>query len=103
MDSHVTFRLEQFEGPLELLLHLISKNRVDITDVPVALILDQYLEYLDRMRRMDMEIASSFIVMAAQLIYIKTQILLPQPQLHPPALSRLQELSAQGLSPSPQE
>ena len=80
MDVSVTFRLEQFEGPLELLLHLISKNRVEITDIPVSLILDQYLEYLDRMREMDMEIASSFIVMAAQLIYIKTQILLPQPE-----------------------
>ena len=80
MDTAVTFRLEQFEGPLELLLHLISKNRVEITDIPIALILDQYLEYLDRMREMDMEIASSFIVMAAQLIYIKTQILLPQPE-----------------------
>lgn len=79
MDTAVTFKLEQFEGPLELLLHLIAKNRVDITDIPVALILDQYLDYLDRMRAMDMEIASSFIVMAAQLIYIKTQILLPQP------------------------
>ena len=80
MDTPVTFRLEQFEGPLELLLHLISKNRVEITDIPIALILDQYLEYLDRMREMDLEIASSFIVMAAQLIYIKTQILLPQPE-----------------------
>ena len=80
MDTAVTFHLEQFEGPLELLLHLISKNRVEITDIPIALILDQYLEYLDRMREMDMEIASSFIVMAAQLIYIKTQILLPQPE-----------------------
>ncbi len=80
MDSAVTFHLERFDGPLELLLHLISKNRVDITDIPVALILDQYLEYLDRMRAMDMEIASSFIVMAAQLIYIKTRILLPRAQ-----------------------
>ncbi len=79
MDTAVTFKLEQFEGPLELLLYLVAKNRVEITDIPVALILDQYLEYLGRMREMDMEIASSFIVMAAQLIYIKTQILLPQP------------------------
>ena len=79
MDTAVTFQLPRFEGPLELLLHLIAKNRVEITDIPVALILEQYLDYLSRMREMDLEIASDFIVMAAQLIFIKTQILLPRP------------------------
>jgi len=80
LDTAVTLHLEQFEGPLELLLHLITKNRVDITDIPVALICDQYLEYLREMERLDMEIASSFIVMAAQLILLKTRTLLPVPE-----------------------
>jgi len=77
--SAVTFRLEHFEGPLDLLLHLLSKNKMEIKDIPVALILEQYIDYLAQMRRMDMEIASSFIVMAAELIYIKTKMLLPAP------------------------
>ncbi|MBE6928661.1 MAG: segregation/condensation protein A [Clostridia bacterium] len=77
MDTAVTYKLPQFEGPLELLLHLISKNKVEITDIPVAMICEQYLETLEQMQAMDMEIASSFIVMAAQLIYIKSKTLLP--------------------------
>jgi len=77
MDSAVTYKLPQFEGPLELLLHLIAKNKVEITDIPVALICEQYLDTLAQMQQLDMEIASSFIVMAAQLIYIKSKTLLP--------------------------
>ena len=72
------FRLEVFEGPLDLLLSLISKNKVDIYDIPIALILDQYMEYLDRMRQMDMDIAGDFIVMAADLMLIKSKMLLPK-------------------------
>lgn len=78
MDSVVTFHLESFTGPLDLLLFLIAKNKVEITDIPISLILEQYLEYLDRMSEMDMEISSAFVTMAAQLIYIKTRILLPR-------------------------
>jgi len=73
----VTFKLEAFEGPLDLLLHLIVRNKVDIMDIPVAMILDQYLEYLDQMQEMDMEVAGDFILMASQLIFIKTKMLLP--------------------------
>jgi len=81
MDHAVTFKIPVFEGPLDLLLFLLSKNKVEITDIPVAMILDQYMEYLDTMASLDMEIASEFIVMAAQLILIKSSILLPkQPQ-----------------------
>lgn len=80
MDSAVNLHFEQFEGPLELLLSLISKNKVEITDIPVALICDQYMDYLRQMEALDMEIASSFIVMAAHLILIKTRILLPRPE-----------------------
>jgi len=72
------FKTEVYEGPLDLLLALITKNKVDICDIPIALILDQYLAYLDLMRRMDVEIASEFIVMAAELMLIKSKMLLPR-------------------------
>ena len=72
------FKTEVYEGPLDLLLALITKNKVDICDIPIALILDQYLEYLDLMRSMDVEIASEFIVMAAELMLIKSKMLLPK-------------------------
>lgn len=68
--------LEDFEGPLDLILFLLSKNKIEIQDIPIALILDQYLEYLDLRQKMDLEIASEFIAMAAQLMFIKTRMLL---------------------------
>ena len=74
----LTYRLAQFEGPLDLLLNLIAKNKVDITDIPIALICDQYLEYLEAAQAMDLEIASEFIVMASELMLIKSKMLLPQ-------------------------
>ncbi len=73
----VTFKLEVFEGPLDLLLHLIAKNKVSIYDIPISLITDQYLITIQNMEKMDIEIASEFVVMAAQLIYIKSKMLLP--------------------------
>ena len=79
--SDLSFHLEVYDGPLDLLLGLITKNKLDIYDIPIALILDQYLEYLDRMRAMDMEIAGEFIVMAADLMLIKSRMLLPKPEL----------------------
>ncbi len=77
--SDLSFKLEVFEGPLDLLLSLIAKNKVDIYDIPIALILEQYLEYIEQMRLMDMEIAGEFIVMAADLMLIKSRMLLPKP------------------------
>lgn len=74
----ITFHLETFTGPLDLLLSLISKNKVSIIDIPIALILEQYLEYLDQMKRFDIAIASDFVAMAAQLTYIKSKMLLPK-------------------------
>ncbi len=74
----LTFRLEIFEGPLDLLLSLIAKNKVNIYDIPIALILDQYMEYIRKMDMFDLEIASEFIVMAAQLMVIKSRMLLPR-------------------------
>ena len=66
-----------FEGPLDLLLHLIEKNRVDIMDIPIAQITDQYFAYLDEMKKRDMDIMSDFLVMAATLLEIKARMLLP--------------------------
>ncbi len=77
MDA-VTYRLEQFEGPLDLLLTLIQKNKVSITDIPIALICDQYIEYIEKAQELDMEIASEFIVMASELMLIKSKMLLPK-------------------------
>jgi len=68
--------LEDFEGPLDLILFLLSKNKIEIQDIPIALILEQYLDYLDRRQQMDLEIASEFVTMAAHLMYIKTRMLL---------------------------
>ena len=77
MLEQVTFRLDQFEGPLDLLLALIQKNKVSITDIPIALICDQYMEYLSEAERMDLDIATDFIVMASELMLIKSKMLLP--------------------------
>lgn len=74
----VTYRLEQFEGPLDLLLSLIQKNKVSITDIPIALICDQYIDYIEKAQALDMEIASEFIVMASELMLLKSRMLLPK-------------------------
>jgi segregation and condensation protein A len=70
-------KLEVFEGPLDLLLHLIKKHELDIYSIPVALITQQYLEYLGLMKSLDMEIAGDFLVMASTLTHIKSRMLLP--------------------------
>ena len=71
------YHLEVFEGPLDLLLKLIAKNKVDILDIPIALILDQYMEYVNDLEKTDSEIAGEFIAMAAELMLIKSKMLLP--------------------------
>lgn len=75
-----TVKLDSFEGPLDLLLHLIRKNEMDILHLEISKITDQYLEFLNSMRVLDVDLASEFIVMAATLIYIKSKMLLPSPQ-----------------------
>ena len=72
-----TVKLDIFEGPLDLLLYLIRKNEVDIYDIPIALITEQYLEYLDLMTVLNLDIAGDFLVMAATLAKIKSKMLLP--------------------------
>ena len=78
MENTPTYKLEQFEGPLDLLLSLIQKNKVSITDIPISLICDQYLEYITQAQKLDMELASEFIVMASELMLIKSKMLLPK-------------------------
>lgn len=74
----LTYRLETFEGPLDLLLSLIQKNKVEISDIPIALICDQYMAYITEAERLDMDLASEFIVMASELMLIKSKMLLPK-------------------------
>ena len=70
-------KLDVFEGPLDLLLHLIQKSEMDITDISIAEVTEQYLEYLDLMEMLDLDVASEFLVMAATLLHLKSQIILP--------------------------
>ena len=70
-------RLAHFEGPLDLLLHLCRENKVDLTDIPIAAITEQYLAYLDMMRTLNLEVAGEFLVVAATLLHIKSRLLLP--------------------------
>ncbi len=72
-----TLRLDKFEGPFDLLFHLIEKSRIDLYDIPIVMITDQYLDYLQAMQEMDLEVASEFLVMAATLLHIKSRMLLP--------------------------
>jgi segregation and condensation protein A len=72
-------RLEHFEGPLDLLLHLIKKHEVNIYDIPIALIASQYIDYIDLMQDLNLDVAGEFLVMAATLIHIKSRMLLPRP------------------------
>lgn len=81
-------RQQDFEGPLSLILMLLSKNKIEIRDISISDILDQYLEYLDKMQSMDLEVASEFVQMAAHLLYIKTRTLLTAEE----EVSELQEL-----------
>ena len=70
-------KLRQFEGPLDLLLHLIEKNDVDIYDIPISTITTQYMDYIESMKEFDMELASDFLVMGATLVSIKSRMMLP--------------------------
>lgn len=74
----LSYKLDAFEGPLDLLLHLISKNKLNIYDIPVALLLEQYMAHIDQMRQADMDVTSEFIAVASRLIYIKTVMLMPR-------------------------
>lgn len=76
--KQISFKLQIFEGPLDLLLHLISKNKVSLYDIPVSEITEQYMDYLSEMKHFDIEVSSEFLVLAANLLYIKSKMLLPK-------------------------
>ena len=76
--GQISYKLEHFEGPLDLLLHLIEKNKVSIYDIPISEITNQYLEYVRGMEREDLNVVSEFLVMAATLLDIKARMLLPK-------------------------
>lgn len=78
MNSELNFKLEVFEGPLDLMLSLISKHKLNIYDIEISLLLEQFLLYLEQMKEADIEIAGEFLEMAARLIYIKSAALLPK-------------------------
>ncbi len=78
METALSYKLDCFEGPLDLLLQLISRNKLNIYDIPVAELLEQYLAQIDAMREQNMDVQSEFLEMAARLIYMKTASLLPQ-------------------------
>jgi len=79
-DQGYSIKLDAFEGPLDLLLHLIRKNEVDIYDIPIALITRQYLDYLKLMKELNLDLAGDFLVMASTLLQIKSRMLLPLPE-----------------------
>ena len=75
--ENINYKLDNFEGPLDLLLHLIEKNKIDIYDIPIASITEQYLDYVSKMQIVDLDLMSNFLVMAATLLEIKSKMLLP--------------------------
>ena len=75
-----SIKLEAFEGPLDLLIHLIKKHEVDIYDIPIALITEQYLRFIELMQELNLDVAGEFLVMASTLIHIKSRTLLPRPE-----------------------
>ena len=84
--------MEEFNGPLDLILHLLSKNKMEIKDIQISLILEQYLAWMEQRKKLDLEVASEFVTMAAQLVFIKTRMLL---SIHDEeALSELEQLMA---------
>jgi segregation and condensation protein A len=74
----INIKLEAFEGPFDLLYHLIEKNQINIYDIPISELTDQYLEYINEINNTNLEITSEFLVMAATLIEIKSKMLLPK-------------------------
>ena len=77
LESAYRVRLDEFEGPLDLLLHLIKKNEINIYDIPISVITKQYLDYISLLKYLNLEVAGEFLVMAATLIHIKSRMLLP--------------------------
>src|SRR5512140_2002113 len=98
MEDLYEIKLPAFEGPMDLLLHLIKENKIDIYDIPISFITGQYLQYIDIMKDLNLEVAGDFLVMAATLIQIKSRMLLPvdeaaeDEQMEDPRLELVQRL-----------
>lgn len=98
MEELYKIKLPAFEGPLDLLLHLIRENKIDIYDIPISFITGRYLEYIEMMKELNLDIAGEFLVMAATLIHIKSRMLLPveeqteEEQMEDPRLELVQRL-----------
>ncbi len=90
--DNMTVKLDSFSGPLDLLYHLIEKNEIDIYDIPIAELTDQYIEFISRKENKNMDGMSEFVVMAASLIEIKSRMLLPKPQTEEPEEDPREEL-----------
>ena len=90
--THLSIKLPVFEGPMDLLLYLVEKNELNIYDIPIATITHQYLDHLQFMEELNLEIAGEFILMAASLIRLKAQMLLPRPELEGAAVDPRTEL-----------
>lgn len=90
--DNMTVKLDSFSGPLDLLYHLIEKNEIDIYDIPIAELTDQYIEFISREENKNMDGMSEFVVMAASLIEIKSRMLLPKPQTEEPEEDPREEL-----------
>lgn len=88
----LVFKTEIYEGPLDLLLSLISKNKMNIFDIKISELFEQYMEYVSQMQKLDMEIAGEFITMAAELMYIKSKMLLPKPEEEDPRKELVRKL-----------
>jgi len=78
--TEINYKLDTFEGPLDLLLSLIAKHKINIDDIPIFLLCDQYMAYITAAEEMDMELSSDFLVMASELMLIKSRMLLPRPE-----------------------
>ena len=78
MENAITYKLEKFEGPLDLLLSLVQKNKMDIRDIKISVICDQYAAYLEQAAELDIELAAEFLLMASELLLIKSRMLLPR-------------------------
>jgi segregation and condensation protein A len=86
INNNYKIHLEKFEGPLDLLLYLIKKNDIDICDIPIAVITDQYMEYIEMMKMLDLDVVGDFLVMASSLMQIKSRMLLPPDPLAGPEM-----------------
>ena len=78
MECKYAIKIQNFEGPLDLLCHLIDKNKMNINDIKLTEIADQYIEYINKMEEMNLEVTSEFLIMASTLIYLKSKSLLPK-------------------------